>query len=75
MKYYVRMIKTFSNPLECRTYYKRCKCIDEWSFDRSICWKFSKQGARGIIKRLEQEHQLSVTSGRLKFDMIPAEEE
>lgn len=32
--------------------YKRYKCIDGWSRDKSCCWQFSKQGAEKIIERL-----------------------
>ena len=46
MKYYV--IKTTKNGVE----YKRTKCLDYWTKDKSICWQFSKQGAERIAERL-----------------------
>lgn len=46
MKYYV--IRTTKYGIQ----YKRYKCIDGWAKDKSICWKFSKQGAERIAKRL-----------------------
>lgn len=34
--------------------YKKNKCVDGWSTNKTYCWRFSKQGARQIIKRLEE---------------------
>ena len=45
-KYYV--IKTTKDGIS----YKRYKCIDGWSKNRTECWQFSKQGAEQIAKRL-----------------------
>ena len=75
MKYYIRMTVNDHNHCTSETRYKRYKCIDGWNLDKSKCWKFSKQGARGIIKRLEKSYALSIDCGIFSFDMIPAEEE
>lgn len=34
--------------------YKRYKCIDGFSKNKELCWKFSKQGALSIIERLKK---------------------
>lgn len=49
VRYYV--IKTTKAGIE----FKRYKCIEGWSRDRSECWKFSKQGAQQIADRLNKE--------------------
>lgn len=36
--------------------YKRYKCIDGFSPNKDICWKFTKQGATKIIERLKREY-------------------
>lgn len=38
------------------TEYKRYKCIDGFSKNKSECWKFSKAGAAKIIERLKREY-------------------
>ena len=48
MKYFV--IKTTKNGIE----YKRYKCAEGWTKDKSICWRFSKQGAQKIADRLNE---------------------
>ena len=48
MTYYIKMTDKRDNFV----LYKRYKCIEGWTKDKSICWKFSKQGAKGIIKTL-----------------------
>ena len=45
MKYFV--IKTTKDGIE----YKRYKCIDGWTKNKEICWKFSRQGAKQIADR------------------------
>lgn len=73
MKYYIRrtVYDGYHPPLVA---YKRCKCVDGFSPDKSVCWRFSKQGASGIIKALNEEFKRYVDEGRMSFDMIPAEE-
>lgn len=75
MKYYIRMTKNDHNHCTSETLYKRYKRIDGWDHYKSKCWKFSKQGARGIIKQFEKIYARSIDWGLLSFDMIPAEEE
>lgn len=50
-KYYV--IKTTKNGIE----YKKAKCLDIWSKDKSECWQFSKRGAEQIAERLNSRIQ------------------
>lgn len=35
-------------------YYKKAKTLDIWSKDKSVCWKYSKQGAKQIADRLNE---------------------
>lgn len=35
-----------------RKEYKRTKCSDYWSNSKSVCWQFSKQGAKKIVETL-----------------------
>ena len=74
MKYYVRKQWIVSSKLTL-TYYKQYKCTGGWNKDPAKCWKFTKQGACGIIENLNRECKINVRAGILKFDMIPAEEE
>lgn len=30
--------------------YKRTKCCDYWTDAKSVCWQFSKQGAKKIVE-------------------------
>lgn len=48
MKYYIVMVNKQFNMKE----YKKYKCVDGWTRNKEVCWKFSKQGATNIIKRL-----------------------
>lgn len=75
MKYYIRRIKRDKNLLKDYVAYKRYKCTEGFCADKSMCWKFSKQGARGIIEELNNEFKNYVEAGLMEFDMIPAEEE
>lgn len=40
--------------------YKQYKCIDGFCKDKSLCWKFSKQGARKIIESLKREYHRNI---------------
>ena len=48
-KYYVVRVSTRTGKTE----YKRTKCSDQWTGAsyKNNCWKFSYQGARGIVDR------------------------
>lgn len=35
-----------------RKEYKRTKCSDYWANNKSVCWQFSKQGAKKIVETL-----------------------
>jgi hypothetical protein len=39
--------------------YKCNKTTDGWSADKSACWGFTKQGAKGIIRRLTERDKLN----------------
>jgi len=52
--------------------YKRYKCIDGFSKDKTICWQFSKRGAEKIIERLKREYYRNIDN--LDFDMEPMPE-
>ena len=65
-KYYIRKTNTQFNTVE----YKRYKCIDGFSKNKELCWKFSKQGALIIIDRLKYEHRRNIDN--LIFDIIEA---
>lgn len=67
MKYYIKM----TNKQFGTTEYKRYKCIDGFSKNKSQCWKFSKQGALKIIERLKWEYRRNVEN--LEFELEPAE--
>lgn len=46
--------------------YKRTKCLDYWSTDKSECWQYSKQGAKNIVKRLTN-HIPSYAVGKVNY--------
>lgn len=49
MKYYVKLTNTKTG----KVLYKWCKTLDTWSPVKDYCWRFSKQGAQRIVKRLQ----------------------
>ena len=63
-KYYV--IKTTSKGVE----YKKYKCIDGWSRDKSECWQFSKQGAKKIADRLNEQGYIPL---KVHYNILAAE--
>ncbi len=67
MKYYI--VKETKYGKE----YKKYKCIDGFCKDKELCWKFSKQGALGIIGRLEKQYAVNYGKGLLKLYIEPAE--
>lgn len=67
MKYYIVKETKFGKE------YKRYKCIDGFSSNKDLCWKFSKQGALGIIERLKKQFSVNYDKGLLKLYMEPAE--
>lgn len=50
MKYYV--IRT--NKKTGEKHYMKTKCVGGWITNKENCWQFSKQGARGIVKRYSE---------------------
>lgn len=47
-KFYVFRIVNHNGRKE----YKRTKCSDYWTNKKSVCWQFSKQGAKKIVETL-----------------------
>jgi len=68
MKYYV--IETTKNGV----LYKRYKCIEGWTTEKhkNLCWKFSKQGARQIADRLNNELN-EYWQNKIHYNIIEAE--
>lgn len=52
-----------------RKEYKRTKCTDHWTGNKSNCWKFSEQGAKGIVKTYND----NCRSGYYTYGMEPVE--
>lgn len=50
MKYYVFRINKQTRLKE----YMKTKCVGGWLFYKKNCWQFSKQGAKGIVKRYSE---------------------
>lgn len=50
MKYYVTRIDKESGVKS----YMKTKCVGGWLSNKSNCWQFSKQGAKGIAKRYSE---------------------
>lgn len=53
MKYYVRKTDTKTGTVM----YKRCKTLDGFVRDKSLCWQYTKQGALKIVERYKQENR------------------
>jgi len=51
-KFYIYRIINHNGHKE----YKRTKCTDHWSSNKNICWKFSEQGAKKIVKTCEENN-------------------
>lgn len=68
MKYYIRMTNTQTGTVK----YKRYKCLDGFTSDKDLCWRFSKNGALSIIERLKKEYWRNISN--LIFDLEPAPE-
>ena len=66
MKYYIRK----TNKQTGRVEYKQYKCSDGFNPNKALCWKFSKQGALGIIERLKYEYRRNIQN--LEFDLVEA---
>ena len=69
MKYYI--VKETESGKE----YKRYKCIEGFSKNKDLCWKFSKQGALDIIEKLKKQFAVNYDKGLLKLYIEPAEEQ
>lgn len=50
MKYYVIRI----NKETGEKHYMKTKCVGGWKHSPMGCWQFSKQGAKGIVKRYSE---------------------
>lgn len=64
MKYFV--IKTTKEGIE----YKKYKCIDGWTKNKEICWKFSRQGAKQIADRLNEKYEIPY---KVHYNILKAE--
>ena len=55
--------------------YRKNKTIDGWASEafKPYCWRFSKQGAQGIVKRLT-EHQHPSQRDRITYGIEPVED-
>ena len=62
MKYYIKKVNRQFETVE----YKRYKCVDGFSGNKQVCWKFSKQSALKIIERLKDEYK---RNGYIYFDL------
>lgn len=67
MKYYI------VKETKCKKEYKRYKCIEGFFENKDLCWKFSRQGALGIIERLKRQFAVNYDKGLLKLYIEPAE--
>ena len=66
MKYYV--IKTTKNGIE----YKRTKCLDYFTKEKSEAYQYSKQGAENIAERLNKQLHES-WKNRIHYNTLAAD--
>ena len=66
MKYYIKKINKQTGRVE----YKQYKCIEGFNPNKSLCWKFSQQGAEKIIERLKIEYRMNINN--LTFELEEA---
>lgn len=59
MTYYVKMTDSRVYPV--RVMYKRYKCAYGWCPIKDCCWQFSREGAKKIVKRLNEGASKGVT--------------
>lgn len=52
-KVYIYRVANHSGKKE----YKRTKCSNYWTTDRSACWQFSMQGGKGILETLNAHNR------------------
>ncbi len=62
-KFYIYRIINHNGRKE----YKRTKCSDFWSSNKSVCWQFSAQGAKKIVETLNNYN----THNYYSFGMEP----
>ena len=72
MKYYIVRVVKYANGEQHKTY-KKYKCIDGYSTKKEECWKFSKQGALGIIENLKRYCRAQYDKGLVDFYLEKAE--
>lgn len=64
MKYFVMMVDKDN-----KTFYKKNKCVNGWSTNKSECWAFSASGARKIAVSL---YAFDKSGGANVYDYIPS---
>lgn len=64
-KFYIYRISERNGKKE----YKRTKCLDKWTTEKSVCWQFSKQGAKKIVACKKEYDR----SGHYTFGIEPVE--
>lgn len=67
MKYYV--IKVTPKG----TFYKKAKCLDTWNKTPDGCWKYSRQGAKGIVCRYNERLSDYERSQSVHYDFVPVD--
>ena len=67
MKYYIMKTNKQTGRIE----YKQYKCSDGFNKNKSLCWKFTKQGALKIIERLKNEYRRNIAN--IEFTLEAAE--
>ena len=67
MKYYIKLTNKQFGTVQ----YKQYKCSDGFNKNKSLCWKFTKQGALKIIERLKYEYRRNIAN--LEFTLEEAE--
>jgi hypothetical protein len=70
MKYYIKRISLQTGRIE---YYKN-KTVAAWVFNKNYCWRFSKQGAKNIIKRYEEFEKRRLNNQQYFYDIEPVED-
>ena len=66
MKYYIKKTNLQTGTVE----YKRYKCSDGFSKDKTLCWQFSRQGALKIIERLKLEYRRNIHNLRFELEEV-----
>ena len=71
VKYYIKMISYVTSKKNIS--YRKNKCVDGWSEDKTKCWKFTKYGALKKIESLKHEYKINYQKGLIFFELEEAE--